>query len=189
MTENSDSGTFGRYQEIPVDRLPAEMKEAYEFTVGMRGHLPGPSKIWLANPKLLQTITPTGAYFQTESTLTKAEIEIATNLINGKWHAAYSNHEHEQIGQVGGGLAPQKVQALIAGLPTSFDDPRQQVVYELASALIGPRVVPQGLYQRARELLGDKGIVDVTVLLGWYTAVSLTLAAYDVPSTAVGLIP
>ena len=189
MTENSDSGTFGRYQEIPVDQLPAEMKEAYGFTVEMRGHLPGPSKIWLANPKLLQTITPTGAYFQTESTLTKAEIEIATNLINGKWHAAYSNHEHEQIGQVGGGLAAQKVQALIAGLPTSFDDPRQQIVYELTSALIGPRVVPQGLYRRARELLGDKGIVDVTVLLGWYTAVSLTLAAYDVPSNAVGLIP
>jgi 4-carboxymuconolactone decarboxylase len=100
-----------------------------------------------------------------------------------------SNSEHEQIGQVAGGLAPQKVQALIAGLPTSFDDPRQQVVYELSSALIGPRVVPQGLYQRARELLGDKGIVDVTVLLGWFTGVSLTLAAYDVPSNAMGLIP
>jgi 4-carboxymuconolactone decarboxylase len=86
-------------------------------------------------------------------------------------------------------LAPHKVQALIAGLPTSFDDPRQQVVYHLTSALIGPRVVPQGLYQRARELLGDKGIVDVTVLLGWFTGVSLTLAAYDVPSHTAGLIP
>ena len=189
MTENSDSGTFGRYQEVPVEHLAPEMKAAYEFTLGMRDHLPGPSKIWLANPRLLQTITPTGAYFQTESTLTKAEIEIATNLINGKWHAAYSNSEHEQIGQVAGGLAPLKVQALIAGLPTSFDDPRQQVVYDLTSALIGPRVVPQGLYQRARELLGDKGIVDVTVLLGWFTGVSLTLAAYDVPSHAAGLIP
>jgi 4-carboxymuconolactone decarboxylase len=85
MTENSDFGTFGRYQEVPVEHLPPEMKAAYEFTLGMRGHLPGPRKIWLANPRLLQTITPTGAYFQTESTLTKAEIEIATNLINGKW--------------------------------------------------------------------------------------------------------
>jgi 4-carboxymuconolactone decarboxylase len=189
MTEDSDFGTFGRYQEIAVDRLPPEMKAAYEFTVGIRGHLPGPSKIWLANPTLLQTITPTGAYFQTQSTLTKAEIEIATNLINAKWNAAYSNYEHEQIGQCAGGLAPRKVQALIAGLPTFFDDPRQQVVYELTSALIAPRVIPQGLYRRARELLGDKGIVDVTILLGWFTGVSLTLAAYDVPSNAVGLIP
>src|ERR1700752_2860864 len=112
LAENSAFGTFVPYQEVLVDPLAPEMKAAYEFTLGMRGHLPGPSKIWLANPRLLQTIAPTGAYFQTESTLTKAEIEIATNLINGKWHAAYSNHEHEQIGQVGGGLAPQKVQAL-----------------------------------------------------------------------------
>ena len=66
-TENSDSGSFGRYREVPVEHLAPEMKAAYEFTLGMPGRLPGPSKIWLANPRLLQTITPTGAYFQTES--------------------------------------------------------------------------------------------------------------------------
>jgi 4-carboxymuconolactone decarboxylase len=47
--------------------------------------------------------------------------------------------------------------------------------------------VPQGLYRRARELLGDAGIVDVAVLLGWFTMVSMTLGAYDVPANAVGL--
>ncbi len=31
------------------------------------------------------------------------------------------------------------------------------------------------------------GIVDVTMLLGWFTGVSLTLAAFDVPSNAIGL--
>jgi 4-carboxymuconolactone decarboxylase len=122
MTEDSDPGTFGRYREVPVEHLAPELKAAYEF-LGMRGHLPGPSKIWLANPRLLQTITPTGAYFQTESTLTKAEIEIATNLINGKWHAAYSNSEHEQIGQVAGGLAPHKVQALDRRVTNVFRRP------------------------------------------------------------------
>ena len=101
--------------------------------------------------------------------------------------SAYGNYEHEMIGQLVGGLAPEKLQALIAGLPTSFDDPREQVVYELSMALITPRVVPGGLYRRAKQVLGDAGIVDLTVLLGWFTAVSLTLAAYDVPSNAVGL--
>ena len=79
------------------------------------------------------------------------------------------------------------MQALIAGLPTSFEDSRQQVVYELALTLATPRVVPTGLYQRAKQLLGDAGIVDVTVLMGWFTMVSFTLMAYDVPSDAVGL--
>jgi 4-carboxymuconolactone decarboxylase len=186
-TNNIDFGTFGRFTETPVDEMSAETRSAYDYTHKLRGLVPGPHKIWLANPNLSRTIVPTGAYFQTESTLTKAEIEIATNVINGHWRAAYSNYEHEIIGEQAGGLDPLKVQALIAGLPTSFDDPRQQVVYELTSALIGPRVVPVGLYQRAKELLGDAGIVDVTVLLGWFTAVSLTLAAFDVPADAVGL--
>ncbi len=29
--------------------------------------------------------------------------------------------------------------------------------------------------------------VDVTMLLGWFTGVSLTLAAFDVPSDAIGI--
>lgn len=185
--EPSDFGTFGRYEEVPVDRMSPDMRDAYEFTKKLRGLVPGPHKIWLANPKLSKTIVPTGAYYQTQSTLTKAEIEIATSLINGRWLAAYSNYEHEWIAEKSGGLAPEKVEALIAGLPTSFGDSRQQAVYELTSALVQPRVVPRGLYRRAKALLGDAGIVDLTVLLGWFTAVSLTLMAFDVPSNATGL--
>lgn len=187
MAGNPDFGTFGRFEETPVDKMPAAMKDAYDLTMKLRGQVPGPHKIWLANPTLSKTIVPTGKYYQTESTLQKPEIEIVTNIINSRWLAAYSNYEHEKIAEGTGHLPPEKVQALIAGLPTSFDDPRQQIVYELASALAQPRVVPQGMYRRAKELLGDAGIVDVTVLMGWFTAVSLTLLAFDVPSNAVGL--
>jgi hypothetical protein len=38
-------------------------------------------------------------------------------------HSAYSNYEHEEIGEVAGGYQRRKVPALIAGLQTSFDDP------------------------------------------------------------------
>jgi 4-carboxymuconolactone decarboxylase len=138
MPEATDFGTFGRFEETSVRDMPPDMKEAYDFTMKLRGLVPGPHRIWLANPELSKTVVPIGAYYQTGSTLTKPEIEIATNLVNGRWLAAYSNYEHEIIGEKAGGLPPEKVEAIIAGLPTSFDDPRQQVVYELASALIAP---------------------------------------------------
>jgi len=187
MTGNDDFGTFGRFVETPTEHMTGEMKSAYDYTLQLRGVVPGPHKIWLANPKLSTTIVPTGAYYQTDSTLTKAEIEITTNVINGHWGAAYANYEHEKIGEEQGHLPAEKIEAIIAGLPTSFDDPRQQVVYQLACALVAGRVVPLGLYQRARDLLGDAGIVDVTALMGWFTTVSLTLMAFDVPSNATGL--
>lgn len=43
------------------------------------------------------------------------------------------------------------------------------------------------LYRRAVDLLGDAGLVVLTVLIGYFTGVSLTLRAYDVPSDATGL--
>jgi 4-carboxymuconolactone decarboxylase len=135
MSEAPDFGTFGRFEETSVGDMAADMKEAYDFTMKLRGPVPGPHRIWLANPELSKTVVPIGAYYQTRSTLTKPEIEIATNLVNGRWSAAYSNYEHEIMGEKAGGLPPEKVEAMIAGRPTSFDDPRQQVVYELASAL------------------------------------------------------
>jgi 4-carboxymuconolactone decarboxylase len=86
--------------------MPVDMKEAYDFTMQLRGMVPGPHRIRLANPELSKTVVPIGAYFQTRSTLTKPEIEIATNLVNGRKLAAYPNYEHEIIGEVAGGLPP-----------------------------------------------------------------------------------
>jgi 4-carboxymuconolactone decarboxylase len=54
-----------------------------------------------------------------------------------------SNKEHEEIAEKAG-LPAEKVQALIAGLPTSFEDLLQQVIYEITKTLIAPRRVPQG---------------------------------------------
>ena len=50
MADRTDFGTFGRFQETPVDQMSPEMKDAYEFTKGLRGLVPGPHRIWLANP-------------------------------------------------------------------------------------------------------------------------------------------
>jgi 4-carboxymuconolactone decarboxylase len=183
----STFGTFGRYTEIPLDQMTPEQRTAYDFEVKERGEVPGPHKIWLQNSKLLEVMIPVGTHFQkSHFSLSDAEREIVVNLINGKWHAAYSNYEHEMIGEKAG-LPPEKVQAFIAGLPTSFEEPRQQVAYEMTCALVAPRVVPTGLYRRAVKLLGHAGLTDLTVLIGYFTCVSLTLAAYDVPSSAIGL--
>ena len=187
MPDADAFGTFGRYQELPLGEMTPEQRAAYDLTLQQRGQVPGPYKIWVQNPALITAMVPLGAYYQGRASLTKAEIEIATNLVNARWLTAYSNYEHEMIAEDAGGLPAEKVQALIAGLPTSFPDERQQVVYEVASALVTPRLVPAGLYRRAVRLLGHAGLTDLTVLLGYFTCVSLTLNAYDVPSDAVGL--
>jgi hypothetical protein len=76
MPKNPDFGTFGRYQELLVEEMSLSQKKAYEYTMKERGQVPGPYKIWLQNPKIIEAMVPLGAYYQGHSSLSKAEIEI-----------------------------------------------------------------------------------------------------------------
>jgi 4-carboxymuconolactone decarboxylase len=183
----SDKPTFGRYAEIPYDQMSPEQQAGYRSLIESRGRLPGPTKIWVHNPKLATAAGPLGAHFHPgHYSLSEREREIAVCIINSKWHSAYPTNAHERRGKEVG-LPADKVEALITGLQTSFTDEREQVVYEMAIALSNARWVPQGLFDRAVKALGHVGITDVITLMGYYTSVSLTLAFYDVPAGATGM--
>jgi 4-carboxymuconolactone decarboxylase len=188
VTTMSGTPTFGRYAEIPVDQMTPEQREGYRFLMdGPRGRLPGPYKVWVHNPRLVHAAAPLGQYFTPgQSSLTEREREVAVIVITSKWHSAYPTAAHEKRGKEVGLPAPT-VEAMIAGLPASFSDPREQVVYEVALALADGQLVSQGLYDRAVKALGHESITDMIVLMGYYTAVSLTMNFYAVPAGSPGL--
>jgi 4-carboxymuconolactone decarboxylase len=183
----SETPTFGRYAEIPVDKMTAEQKEGYQAMMESRGRLPGPNKIWIHNPKLAKVIGPFGAHFQAgRYSLSEREREIAVCVVTSHWRSAYPTSAHERIGKQAG-LPADKVEAILCGLTTHFDDAREQIVYEMAVALTNGRWVPRGLYERAVKALGHVSITDVITLMGHYSSVAMTLAFYDVPDGAPGL--
>ena len=184
----SETPTFGRYAEIPVDRMTQEQQEGYRAMInGPRGRLPGPYKVWVHNPKLLRAAGPLGEHFTPgKSALSEREREIAVVVITSRWHSAYPAAAHERRGKEVG-LPAAAVEAIMAGLPASFSDVREQVVYEVAVSLAGGRLISQGLYDRAVKALGHEGVTDMIVLMGYYTAVSLTMNFYAVPAGSPGL--
>jgi 4-carboxymuconolactone decarboxylase len=182
-----ETPTFGRYAEIPFDKMSPEQKEGYQAMMESRGRLPGPNKIWIHNPKLAKVIGPFGAHFQPgRYSLSEREREIAVCVVTSHWRSAYPTAAHERIGKEAG-LPADKVEAIVSGLPTHFDDAREQVVYEMAIALTNGRWVPRGLYERAVKALGHVSITDVITLMGHYSSVAMTLAFYDVPDGAPGM--
>src|SRR5438132_14243581 len=133
-----DTPTFGRYAEIPYDRMTPEQQEGHRSLIESRGQVGGPGRIWVRNPKLAKVMGPLGAHFRTGYSL--SEREIAVVIINSKWHSIYPTNAHERAGKAAG-LPADKVEALLSGLPTSFDDKREQAVYEMATCLANSRWV------------------------------------------------
>ena len=183
----AETPNFGRYTEIPFDKMTPEQQEGYRALMEARGgRLPGPTKVYVENPKLAKVIGPFGAYFRKGYSLSMREREIVVCIITSKWHSGYPTSSHEKSAKEAG-LPSDKVEAILSGLPTSFDDKREQVVYEMAICLTNSRWVSKGLFDRAVEALGHVGITDVIALMGHYTSTSMTLAFYDVPAGATGM--
>ena len=184
----AEPSSFGRYTEIPFDRMTPEQQEACRFLMETRGaRLPGPNKIYVENPKLAKVIAPFGAHFRKGHSLSEREREIVVTITTSAWRSAYPTNSHENAAKAAG-LPSDKVEAILSGLPTSFDDKREQVIYEMAICLTNSRWVSKGLYDRAIEALGHVGITDVIALIGHYTSTSMVLAFYDVPAGATGMV-
>jgi len=183
----AETSNFGRYTEVPYDQMTPEQQEGLRSLSETRGtRLPGPNKIYVENPKLAKVIGPFGAHFRKGHTLTEREREIVVNVVTSQWHSAYPTASHERAARAAG-LPDDKVDAILSGRPTSFEDKREQVVYEMATCLVNSRWVSKGLFDRALEALGHVGITDAIALMGHYSATSMTLAFYDVPPGSTGM--
>ncbi len=179
--------TFGRYAELPLAAMSPEQRAGYEHMAQSRGGLPGPYKVWLHNPALLHAAAPLGAHFAPgKSAISEREREIAVLVITAKWRSAYPTAAHERRGAEVG-LSAEAIAALVAGLPARFADAREQAVYEMATTLAAERLVPKDLHDRAVAVLGHEGVTDIIVLMGYYTAVSLTMNFYAVAPGTPGL--
>jgi 4-carboxymuconolactone decarboxylase len=75
-------------------------------------------------------------------------------------------------------------QRMPAGAP---DDER--LVYEVARSLHERHELSSELYRRAVERFGERGLVDIIGVIGFYTMVSMTLNAFLVPATGVDRQP
>ena len=182
----TETPTFGRYAEIPYDRMTTEQQEGYRSLMETRVVLPGPTKIYVHNPKLAKVMGPLGAHFRTGYSLSEREREIAVCVILSAFRSAYPTSAHERYAKASG-IPSEKIEALLSGLTTSFSDKREQVIYEMATCLANARWVSRGLYDRAVEALGHVGITDVITLMGYYTSAAMMTSFYDVPAGATGL--
>jgi 4-carboxymuconolactone decarboxylase len=180
--------TVGRFAEIPQDQWTPEQQEAYRLVIDAEGLEPGaplpsaPLRIWMSNPELSKALASLIWYLHPpHNSLSPRERELAVCIITSKWHTPYTIYAHETFAK-NSGMPPEMIDAVISGLPASFTNEREQVIYEMATALANSRWISQGLFDRAVKVLGHTGITDVTVLMGFYTAVSLTVGFYDVPA-------
>jgi 4-carboxymuconolactone decarboxylase len=77
------------------------------------------------------------------------------------------------------GMDPAIIDAIRDRRTPKFDDPKAQIIYEVAKSLHEGHGVAKSLYDEAVKVLSERGIVEIIGLCGYYTLVSMTLNTFQ----------
>ena len=147
--------------------------------VTTEGTLMGPFNAWVNAPGIGGRLAELGAALRFESSVERRLLEMAIITVGARWHAEFEWWAHSRMA-LQHGVSQEAVDAIARGeTPTLPDDER--LVHAVARQLVDDGHVEPDTYAAARELLGNRGIVELVTLCGYYTLVSFTLNAFDVP--------
>ncbi|MCK1335966.1 4-carboxymuconolactone decarboxylase [Bradyrhizobium sp. LB8.2] len=162
---------------------PGEMNESQRQTydesiAGKRGKPPAPMMAWLNSPDMARHATRLGEVLRYDTIFPAKLSEIAILVTARHWTAHYEWYAHKRLA-LAGGMKPEIIDAIRDRRTPVFDDPKGKMIYDVAKSLHEGHGVEKGLYDEAVKVLGERGVVEVIGLCGYYTMVSMTLNTFE----------
>ena len=144
------------------------------------GGLRGPFNALLYSPTIGDAAQRLGETVRFESSLSPRLRELAILTVVVYWNAQYAVCAHERIARREG-LDEHLIESFKAGVRPDFENPTDALIYDFVREVIDRQRLSDRVYNEAVALLGEAGVVDLVILLGYYTTVSMILTVFEVP--------
>jgi 4-carboxymuconolactone decarboxylase len=175
---------MARIPLFPMDGMTEEQRRVYDAVVsGPRGVMVGPLRAALHRPELADKWQQFGEILRYRTSLPLRLSELAILVTARHWSSQLEWQQHAPAA-LKGGLAPAIVEAIRDGRPPAFTNEDEEVIFEFSLQLHEKKSIENKTYQKALDLLGVQGVVELTALIGYYTMVAMTLIAHEVPLPA-----
>lgn len=166
--------------ELPPE---AEMTDAQkaacaEAVAGIRGRVPAPMVAWLQNPELASRGQKLGELLRYQTSLEPRLSELAILVCARHWTSHHEWAAHKRDG-LKAGMDPEVIAAIAARRAPVLRDDREQAVYDVSTTLLATARVAQPVYERGVAALGQRGMVELVGILGYYCLVALTLNTFE----------
>ncbi len=157
---------------------PEQRAACAEAVAGIRGRVPAPMIAWIRNPELAARGQKLGELLRYQTTLEPRLSELAILVCARHWtsHHEWTAHKREALKV---GLDPEVIAAIAARRAPALADARERAVYDVAFTLLASGRVPAPLYGQGLAALGERGMVELVGILGYYCLVALTLNAFE----------
>jgi len=168
-----------RLKLLSPGEMNDDQRQTYEESIASkRGRPPPPMMAWLNSPEMARHATRLGAVLRFDTIFPAKLSEIAILVTARHWTSHYEWYAHKRLA-LQGGMKPEIIDAIRDRRTPEFDDPKGKMIYDVAKSLHEGHSVEKGLYDEAVKLLGERGVVEVIGLCGYYTLVSMTLNTFE----------
>src|SRR6202165_5633431 len=179
VTIEKQEETDMRLKLLSPGEMNADQKQTYDESIaGKRGAPPPPMMAWLNSPEMARHATRLGGFLRFDTLFPAKLSEIAILVTARHWTSHYEWYAHKRLA-LKGGMDPKIIEDIRARRTPAFDDPKGQMIYDVARSLHEGHGVSQPLYDDAVKLLGVRGVVEIIGLCGYYTMVSMTLNTFE----------
>lgn len=163
------------------DDLTVEQQKIYDDMLnGPRGVVVGPIRAVIHSPELADRWQKLGEYVRYRTVIPEMLKELAIVVSARRWNSELEWSVHTKIAREAG-LSQTVIDAIHAGRAPEFSDPTAAEIYEYARELQMSGHVSDDAYLAIKNRWGEKGVVELTAVIGYYTMVAMTLNAHHVP--------
>lgn len=171
------------------DRMPplaaekmdeAQKAAAAELTAGPRGGVKGPFIPMLRSPELMNRLQKVGEYLRFQSSLETRVNEFVMLITSREWTQQFEWFVHTPLA-LKAGIKQEIIDALAEGRRPSGMAEDEEIAYEVCDELFRTHGVCETTYRRAIAKFGERGVIDMIGLVGYFSTVSMIMNVAHTP--------
>jgi 4-carboxymuconolactone decarboxylase len=149
-----------------------------------------PYRAYIRNPDLAPRLTALSEYLRWNTSLPPRLSELAILITARQWTAQYEWFAHYPLA-LKGGLDPKVANDIAQGKRPDGMKDDEAALYDLAMALYVDKKVSDPVYKAALDKFGERGIMDIIGIIGYYDITSMTLITMQAgaPNDSVPPLP
>jgi 4-carboxymuconolactone decarboxylase len=185
--DTANLGLVGdRFKPMTWDQMDdVQKKMTIDTLTGPRRGLGGPFNVLLRSPEMGDLAMKFGEYSRFRPAVPAKLRELAIILTARHWTAQFEWNAHRNAAAQAG-LSPEIITAIANRKRPTGMQPDEEAVYNFANDLLETKQVSDGAFKAVKDRFGEKGVVDIIGVMGWYQMVSMLLNVdrYPLPNGA-----
>ncbi|MCC7038948.1 MAG: carboxymuconolactone decarboxylase family protein [Burkholderiales bacterium] len=178
-----------RLPPISPDRWTAVQREHAEPIInGPRGALLPPFIPLMRSPELMGHAQRMGEYLRYHGALPRKLIELAILIVAREWTQQVEWAIHAPIA-IDAGISKSVVDDLAARRIPVFHDDDCQLIHDFCQELHRTKAVSDAIWDAATVRFGERAVVDLLGIIGYYTFLSIVMNAAQTPRPSSSVSP